>query len=69
MHIPASVQENYTYKLLWDFDIQTDHLILARSRDLIIMTNKNKKKRICKIDDFTVPTDHRIKLKKCVKNK
>ena len=31
--------------------------------------NQKKKKRICKIDDFTVPTDHRIKLKKCVKNK
>ena len=27
----------------------------------------NKKKRICKIVDFTVPADHRIKLKKCEK--
>ena len=27
----------------------------------------NKKKRICKIVDFTVPADHRIKLKECEK--
>ena len=27
MHNPASVLENGTYKLQWDFDIQTDPLI------------------------------------------
>ena len=27
----------------------------------------NKKKRICKIVDFAVPADHRIKLKECEK--
>ena len=27
MHNPAPVLENDTRKLLWDFDIQTDHLI------------------------------------------
>ena len=43
-----------------EFDIQTDHLISARRPDLIII---NRKKRICKIVDFAVPTDHRIKLK------
>ena len=31
----ASVLENDTHKLLWDFDIQTDHLISARRPDLI----------------------------------
>ena len=30
MHNPASVLGNDTHKLLWDFDIQTDHLISAR---------------------------------------
>ena len=30
MHNPAPVLENATHKLLWDFNIQTDHLILAR---------------------------------------
>ena len=55
---------NDTHKLLWDFDIQKDHLILARRPDLIII---NKIKRICKIVDFAVPADHRIKLKESEK--
>ena len=28
-----TVLENETYKLLWDFEIQTDHLISARRPD------------------------------------
>ncbi len=63
MHNPA-------HELLWNFDIQTDHLISARRPDLIIINNnkkkkKKKKKRICKIVDFVVPADHGIKLKEC----
>ena len=34
------MQENNTHKLLWDFDIQTDHLISARRLDLIIIIKK-----------------------------
>ena len=64
MHNPAPVLENATHKLLWDFNIQTDHLIPAKRPDLIII---NKKKRTCKIVDFAVPADHRIKLKECEK--
>ena len=45
MHNPASVLENDTHKLLWDFDIQTDHLISARRPDLIIINKKKKKKK------------------------
>ena len=60
MHNPAPVLENDTHKVLWDFNIQTDHLIPARRPDLIII---NKKKRICKI----VPADHKINLKECEK--
>ena len=63
MYNPVTVLENDTHKLLWDFDIQTDHLISARRPDLIIINNKKKKKRICKIVDFAVPADHWIKLK------
>ena len=59
-----NVIENDTHKLLWQFDIYTDHLIRARTPDLII---NNKKKRICKIVDFALPADHRIKLKECKK--
>ena len=42
---PASVLENDTHKLLWDFDIQTDHLISARRPDLIIINNNNNNKK------------------------
>ena len=69
MHNPAPVIENDTHKLLWDFNIQMDHLISARRPDLIIINKKKKKKkkRICKIVDFAVPADHRINLKECEK--
>ena len=42
VHNPASVLENDTHKLLWDFDIQMDHLISAWIPDLIIINNKNR---------------------------
>ena len=69
MHNPAPVLENDTHKLLWDFDIQTDHLISARRPDLIIIAKKKKKKRrkSAKFVDFAVLADHRIKLKECEK--
>ena len=61
MHNPAPVLENDTHKLLWDFDIQTDHLISTRRPDLIIINNKKKENlqncRLC------CPADHRIKLR------
>ena len=44
MHNPAPVLENATHKLLWDFNLQTDHLIAARRPDLIIINKKKKKK-------------------------
>ena len=62
MYNPAPVLENDSHKLLWDFNIQTDHLIPARRQDII-----NKKKKICKIVDFAVPADHRINLKESEK--
>ena len=63
MHNPAPVLENNTYKLRWDFDIHTDHLTPGWRPNLIII----KKKRSCKIVNFAVPADHRIKLKECEK--
>ena len=65
MHNQLPVLENDTHKLLWDFDIHTDHRISARRRDLTIINKK--KKRTCQIVDFAVPADHRIKLKECEK--
>ena len=61
MHNQAPVLENDSHKLLWDFNIQTDHLIPARRPDL------NKRKRICKIVDFAVPAGDRINLKEIEK--
>ena len=52
MHNPAPVVENDTHKLLWDFDIHTDHLISSRRPDLIIIY---KKREFAK---FAVPADH-----------
>ena len=64
MYNPESVLDNNTYKFLWDFEIQTDHIISARPPDLIII---NKKERTCRIVDFAVLADHRVKLKECKK--
>ena len=64
MHNPASVQVDETLKLLWDFNIQTDHLILARRPESVII---NKQKKTCRIVDFVVPADHRVKLKESKK--
>ena len=66
MHNPAPFLENARHKLLWDFNIQTYHLIPTSRPDLIIINNK-KKKRTCKIVDLPVPADHRIRLKECEK--
>ena len=41
-------------------------LISARRPDLMII-NKKKKRKICKVVDFAVPADHRIKLKESEK--
>ena len=40
MHNPAPVLEKYSHKLLWDFNIQADHLLQSRTPDLIIIHKK-----------------------------
>ena len=52
-----------THKLLWDFYIQTNHLISARRPYLKVINQK----RTCKTVDFAVPPDHRVKLKESEK--
>ena len=59
-HEPESVLENEDYKILWDFNIQTDHVIEAWTLDFVVV---NKKERSCKIIDFAVPGDNRIEEK------
>ena len=46
MYNPTSVLENKTHKRLWDFEIQTEHLIAARQPDLIIIIKKKKESKI-----------------------
>ena len=64
MHNSVSNLDYNMHKLLWEFEIQTDHLISASRPYLVII---NKKKRTCKIVDFSVPADHRVKLKESEK--
>ena len=47
-----SQKEIECYKVLWDFSIQTHHVIKARRPDLVVV---DKKERLCKIIDFAVP--------------
>ena len=49
--------ENYSWKILWDVTIQTDHVIEVRRPDMVIV---DKTKNECKIIDFACPFDSRI---------
>ena len=44
MYNPESILEKETYQLLWDFEIQTGHLIPTRRPDRVIVNKKKKKK-------------------------
>ena len=54
MHKSEAVLKNEAHKILRDFEIQTNHLILARRTDLVLI---NEKKRTCRLMDFAVPAD------------
>ena len=54
-----SQKENYNYKILWEFSIQTDHVIEAQRPDLVAVD----KERSCKIIDFAVSGDIMIEEK------
>ena len=64
MHNPAPVLENDSHKLLWDFNIRNGSPNPGQETRL---NNNQQKKRTCKIVDFAVPADHRIKQKECEK--
>ena len=64
MHNPESILENEMHQVLWDFEIQMDHLTLVRWLDLVIV---NKKKIADWIVDFAFLADHRVKLKESEK--
>ena len=56
MYKGESTLENETHKILWDFEIQTDHLIPARRPNLVLI---NKKKN-CYLVDISVSSDNRV---------
>ena len=59
MHNREFVSEIEMHKILWDFEIQTDYLTLARWPNLVIVNQK----RTCLTVDFAIPADHWVKLK------
>ena len=63
-HQPETVMENDSCKLLWDFSIQTDHVIQARRPDVILI---DKEKKECKMIDFAIPYDSRVNAKEMEK--
>ena len=68
MHNPEYILENKTQKIIWDFEIQTVHLISAWQPDFIIINKKKKKKKKKKawtrrIVDFAVQAYRWMKLK------
>ena len=54
MHKSESVREKETYKILWNFEIQTDYLIPTRKTDKVLISKKDNKKKLV---DFAVLTD------------
>ena len=65
MQNPPPILENDTHKLLWDFDVHMDWPNLGQKT---WPYNNQQKKRICKIVDFAVSANHRIKLNECEKD-
>ena len=65
MHKPECVLENETHRIIWEnilwgFEIKTDHLIPAKTPDVVLI---NKKERTGQLVDFAVLADHRGKMK------
>ena len=58
MYKPECVLENETHKIIWDFDIQTDHIISVREPGIVLI----KKKIMCHLVNFVAAADHRIKI-------
>ena len=63
-HQPETFTKNDSCKLLWDFSIQTDHVIQARRPDVILI---DKEKKECKIIDFAIPYDSWVNAKEMKK--
>ena len=56
-HTPQSVQENDEYRILWDFNVQTNK-VMEHRRPVIVCIDKQK--RECHIIDFAISGDQNI---------
>ena len=64
MHKLEYVLENITHKIVLDFKIQTNHLILTRRPELVLISKKIKS---CYLVDFAFSVNHRVKIKESEK--
>ena len=54
---PRKSSRNYRAKILWDYDVRTDHRIQARKPDLILVNKENQKVSLI---DVAIPWDTRV---------
>ena len=59
-HVPEKVEETDRVKILWDFNIQTDHVIEHRRPDVVVL---DKHEKMCHLIDIAVPGDSRVEAK------
>ena len=67
MHKPESIQDNETHEILWDFEIHTVGLNPIRRLDQVLINKKIIFKKIGRLIDFGVSTDHKRKIKESKK--
>ena len=63
-HIPSAVVESSDVKLLWDFNIYTDHVLAARHPDIVVI---DKLQNVVQIVDVAVPSDFNVTMKETEK--
>ena len=59
-HKPTNVVENDRVKILWVFNIQSDHVIQRRRPGIVVLHKTERKSHLI---DIGVPGDKRIELK------
>jgi len=59
--MPQTVIENELFEILWDFTVETDHVIEARRPDMIVVDKMNNK---CTISTLQYPMLAQLKTKK-----
>ena len=64
MHKPESVLENRTHKILWDFEMQTDHLNPDNRPDQVLVEKKKRKEkmRTCYLVGFAIPVNQKSEI-------